>query len=64
MRDRVFMTSPHRQPDAVFGGFTSTPRGWMLLCKEFVTEDSAHLTMQRMTTVSVTLVFLLVSVSL
>ena len=36
-----YVTPPHRQPQAVFGGSASSSGGWMLLCKEFImAEDS------------------------
>ena len=54
----LIITPPHEQPHAVLGGFRfiwstwfiSISGGWMLLHKELMAEESAHITMQRMTT--------------
>lgn len=46
-----FITLPHRQPRAIFGGFVRLSGERMLLREELiVAEDSPHITMQRITT--------------
>ena len=47
----LFISLMHEQPHAVFRGFITSSGGWILLRKEFImAEDSAHITVQSITT--------------
>ena len=47
MAGLFFITAPHVQPHAVFGGYISISGVWMLLWKEFLmAEDSRRVLMQ------------------